>query len=73
MKTEESKSAIGLKLFILKQEKKDLSILVKHRITVSHQSYTAVEKVNVLLGYIRRGMSHRRDREILILLEEALV
>lgn len=53
MKTEESKSSVGLKLFILKQEKKDLSILVQHRITVSHPSYTAVKKVNVLLGCIR--------------------
>lgn len=38
MKTEESGSSIGLKLFILKQEKKDLSILVQHRITMNLHS-----------------------------------
>lgn len=38
METEESKSSLGLKLFILKQKKKDLSVLVEYRIIVSHYS-----------------------------------
>lgn len=73
MKTEENESSVGLKLFILKQENKDLNVLVQHRITMSHHLNTALKKVNVLPGCIRWGISSRRDREILILLDKAAV
>ncbi|KAK4810947.1 hypothetical protein QYF61_013356 [Mycteria americana] len=46
MKTENRKSYIRWKVFILKQDEKDLSILVEHRITVSCHSCAAVKKKN---------------------------
>lgn len=38
METEESKSSVGLELFILEQKKKDLSVLVERRIILNHCS-----------------------------------
>ncbi|CAM5079111.1 unnamed protein product [Eretmochelys imbricata] len=54
------------------EEKKDLGVLVDHRMTMSRQCDMAVKKANVVLECIRRGNSSR-DKEVLIPLYKALV
>lgn len=39
------------------EEKKDLGVLVGHRMTVSHLGNAAIRMVNEMLGSIRRGIS----------------
>ncbi|CAM5083385.1 unnamed protein product [Natator depressus] len=54
------------------EEKKDLGVLVDHRMTMSRQYDMAVKKANAVLGCIRRGISSR-DKEVLVPLYKALV
>ncbi|CAM5150473.1 unnamed protein product [Natator depressus] len=54
------------------EEEKDLGVLIDHRMTMSCQCDMAVKKANVVLGWIRRGISSR-DKEVLVPLYKALV
>uniref|UniRef100_K7F000 Reverse transcriptase domain-containing protein n=1 Tax=Pelodiscus sinensis TaxID=13735 RepID=K7F000_PELSI len=54
------------------EEEKDLGVLVDYRMTMSRHCDMAVKKANMILGYIRRGISSR-DKEVLVPLYKALV
>ncbi|CAM5119835.1 unnamed protein product [Natator depressus] len=56
----------------VREEEKDLGILVDHRMTMSCQCDMAVKKANAVLGCIRQDISSR-DKEVLVPLYKALV